>query len=84
MPADPAWEAFQKDGDGVALADAYVRFFQATFLPSLHRGLDPQWTATELRAFDDGIEAGLRSRYLESPSPLCRYPVYAITIRKWH
>ena len=44
---DAAWERYRRDGDVAGLTEAYLGFFQATFLPSLLHSLEPFGSASE-------------------------------------
>ena len=45
-----AWERYRESGDAAMLAEAYLVFFQATFLPSLLDSLEPFDRASERRS----------------------------------
>ena len=64
------------------LADAYLGFFQATFLPSLLHSLEPLDPASERQSIVDALETALRSAIKSDPQPFAQIPLHMITVRR--
>jgi hypothetical protein len=79
---DEAWERFSQDGDLAALTEAYLGFFQATFLPSLLHSLEPFGSASERQAVVDALEASIRSAIVADPQPFAQIPLHLVTLRR--
>jgi SAM dependent carboxyl methyltransferase len=67
---DAAWEQYLQDGDREKLGSAHGAFFRATFLPSLASALDCAGDASDVRAFGDRLERGIRQGVAINPAPL--------------
>jgi hypothetical protein len=70
QPPDVVWEQYERDQNAGALADGYIRFFQATFQPSLLRCLDAARSPAERHAFVTAFEAVLRRAISTRPTRL--------------
>jgi salicylate 1-O-methyltransferase len=79
---DAAWERYRGDGDVGALTEAYLGFFQATFLPSLLHSLEPFDAASERQSIADTLEAEIRSAIKLDPQPFAQIPLHMITVRR--
>jgi hypothetical protein len=79
---DAAWERYRGDGDTATLTDAYLGFFQATFLPSLLHSLEPLDTASARRAITDTLEAAIRAAIQSDPQPFAQIPLHTVTVRR--
>jgi hypothetical protein len=79
---DAAWERYRGDGDMAGLTDAYLGFFQATFLPSLLHSLEPFDTAEARRAITDRLEAAIRAAIESDPQPFAQIPLHTVTVRR--
>ncbi len=79
---DGAWERYRQDGDLDTLADAYLGFVQATFLPSLLYSLEPFETPSERRSIVDTLEAAIRSEITSAPRPFAQIPKHTVTVRR--
>ena len=77
-----AWERHCRDGDAGALADAYVGFFQATFMPSLLHSIGPFRSPAEAAAIESGLEAALRQGIAAAPRPCAQIPLHAVVLRR--
>jgi hypothetical protein len=67
---DPAWEAFQQDGDSKTLAINRAGFFRAAFGPTFASALENSRTSAERVAFSDRLEQGLVSRVAKDPTEM--------------
>ncbi|WP_336488353.1 hypothetical protein [Methylobacterium nigriterrae] len=80
---DPFWTAYQANGDRDALAERYVRFFQAPFQPSLFAALDESRSPEFRQEFAARLEAALRQRIVAEPRCLLTpLMVHAILVTK--
>ena len=79
---DSAWERYRQDGDLVALAEAYLGFVQATFLPSLLYSLEPFRSTSERQSIVEELEAAIRSAIKTDPQPCAQIPLHMITVRR--
>src|SRR5262249_7295148 len=79
---DSAWERYQQDGDSGALADAYLGFVQATFLPSLLYSLEPFSSTSERQSTVDTLEAAIRSAIKTDPQPFAQIPLHMVAVRR--
>ena len=79
---DDAWELYRGDGDLDTLADAYLGFFQATFLPSLLYSLEPFDTPSERRSIVETLEVALRSAIKSAPQPFAQIPKHTVTVMR--
>jgi hypothetical protein len=79
---DAAWERYRQDGDLAALAEAYLGFVQATFLPSLLYSLEPFSSASERESIVDRLEAAIRSAITTDPRPFAQIPLHMVTVRR--
>jgi hypothetical protein len=79
---DAAWERYRGDGDVGTLTEAYLGFFQATFLPSLLHSLEPFDAASERQSIADTLEAEIRSAIKLDPQPFAQIPLHMITVRR--
>lgn len=79
---DAAWERYRQDGDLAALAEAYLGFVQATFLPSLLYSLEPFSSASERESIVDTLEAAIRSAITTDPRPFAQIPLHMVTVRR--
>ena len=79
---DSAWERYRGNGDAAMLADAYLGFIQATFLPSLLHSLEPFDPASERQSIVDALETELRSAIKSDPQPFAQIPLHMITVRR--
>jgi len=68
--ADPAWAAYQRDGNKEILVKKHAAFFRATFAPSLASALERLQDAEERHAFSERLEDGLRRRLVREPAPV--------------
>ncbi len=79
---DAAWERYRGDGDVATLTEAYLAFFQATFLPSLLHSLEPFDTASERQSIVDTLEGAIRAAIKTDPQPLAQIPLHMVTMRR--
>jgi salicylate 1-O-methyltransferase len=79
---DAAWERYRHDSDLATLTEAYLGFFQATFLPSLLHSLEPFDSTSERRAVVDALEASIRSAIAMDPQPFAQIPLHLATLRR--
>ncbi|MGK9170997.1 class I SAM-dependent methyltransferase [Inquilinus limosus] len=79
---DLAWERYRQDGDLAALAEAYLGFVQATFLPSLLYSLEPFNSTSERQSTIDTLEAAIRSAIQADPRPFAQIPLHLVTVRR--
>lgn len=79
---DPAWDRFEADGDGNALAEAYALFFQGAFTPSLEAGLDPARETEERHAFGVRMCTGLKQRILAEPRRMLDFGLAIVVIAR--
>ena len=77
-----AWERYRGDGDAAKLTEAYLGFFQATFLPSLLHSLEPFDPASERQSILDALETAIRSAIKSNPQPFAQIPLHTITVRR--
>jgi hypothetical protein len=75
---DAAWERYRQDGDVAALAEAYLGFFQATFLPSLLYSLEPFSSASERQSIVDTLETAITSAITTDPQPFAQIPLHML------
>ena len=68
--ADPAWAAYQRDGNKEILVQKHAAFFRATFAPSLASAVERLQDAEECHAFSERLEDGLRRRLMREPAPV--------------
>jgi hypothetical protein len=66
---DAAWDDYERDGDGEALAAKHARFFRSVFMPSLAVALTRS-DAEARRRFADGLEHRLRRRLASNPAAM--------------
>jgi hypothetical protein len=62
--ADPAWAAYERNGDKDALATSQARTFRANYAPALAGAL----TGPRHGAFGDRLESGLNRRLANHPT----------------
>ena len=69
---DPAWDAYEADGDKDALATKRAMFFRSVFSPMLASYLDKvsAGDASAAAAFSDRLTRGLKRRFAAEPAPL--------------
>jgi hypothetical protein len=67
---DPAWAAYERDGDKESVAARHALFFRSTFAPSLISALPMVNDEGRRLAFFERLEAVLKRRIASSPSPL--------------
>jgi hypothetical protein len=69
---DPAWDAYEADGDKDALATKRAMFFRSVFSPTLASYLDKvsAGDASAAAAFSDRLTRGLKRRFAAEPAPL--------------
>jgi SAM dependent carboxyl methyltransferase len=69
---DAAWKDYEQDGNREALATKHALFFRSIFMPSLASALDHvrAGEADAVRAFGDRLEAGLKQRIADQPTPM--------------
>jgi hypothetical protein len=69
---DPAWAAYEVDGDMDALAAKRAMFFRSIFTPTLASYLDRarEGDAGAVTHFTDRLTAGLRRRLAADPTPM--------------
>jgi hypothetical protein len=79
---DPAWERFLHDGDLASLADAYLSFFQATFLPSLLHSMAPFDSSEERERIGLALAQGLRQALQADPRPYAQIPLHLVVLRR--
>jgi salicylate 1-O-methyltransferase len=79
---DTAWERYCRDGDAEALADSYVGFFQATFLPSLLHSMEPFESAAQRDAVIDGLGSALREAIQAKPHRCAQIPMHTVLLRR--
>lgn len=79
---DVAWENYRGTGDVAMLAEAYLGFVQATFLPSLLDSLEPLDTASERQCIIDALETAVRSAIKSDPQPYLQLTLHTVTIRR--
>ena len=79
---DMAWERYRESGDAAMLTEAYLGFFQATFLPSLLHSLEPFDTASERQSIADALETAIRSAIKSDPQPFAQIPLHMVTVRR--
>lgn len=79
---DTAWERYRENGDAAMLTEAYLGFFQATFLPSLLHSMEPFDTGLERQVTLDALETAIRSAIETEPRPYAQIPLHVITVRR--
>ena len=79
---DSAWERYRQDGDLAALAEAYLGFVRATFLPSLLYSLEPFSSTSERQSTVETLEAAIRSAIKKDPQPYAHIPLHMVTLRR--
>ena len=79
---DMAWERYRESGDAAKLTEAYLGFYQATFLPSLLHSLEPFETASERQSIVDALETAIRALINSDPQPLAQIPKHMVTVRR--
>ena len=79
---DMAWERYRGSGDAAMLAEAYLVFFQATFLPSLLDSLEPFDTESDRQSIAAGLETAIVSAIKSNPQPLAQIPLHMVTVRR--
>ena len=66
---DPAWDAYEANGDKDALATKRALFFRSVFSPTLASSLDKTGAGAE-SAFADRLTLGLKRRLGPDPAPM--------------
>lgn len=79
---DMAWERYRESGDAALLTEAYLGFFQATFLPSLLHSLEPFDTASGRQTVVAALETAIRSAVESDPQPFAQIPLHMVTVRR--
>lgn len=79
---DVAWKRYREDGDTAMLAEAYLGFFQSTFLPSLLNSLEPLDTEAQRRSIMEALESAIQAAIESDPQPCAKLSLHTITVRR--